>query len=86
MVKETVKLVEVKSILKYPYNGLFRFNINLIDMKYYIVERVRRCDGLLTLWQPRITPGSSNVYKTLDDAENAIVEWAKRPVQSHRTV
>lgn len=79
MLKQVEKLVEVKSIKRYPYNGKYHFNINLIDMSYYTVEHVRR-DGLMAVWQPKVLRGK---FDSVEEAENAIIKWSKRPVRAY---
>ncbi len=79
--KQLIKLVEVKSLKRYPYNGKYHFNVSLIDMKLYKVEHVRR-DGRLAQWQPKEFHGH---FKTEDDADNSIIRWAKKPIRSYRS-
>lgn len=74
--KQPIKIVEVKSVRRYPYNGKYHFNISLVDMSYYVVEHVRR-DGLLAVWQPKVLRAR---FSTVDEAENAVIKWAKRPL------
>lgn len=81
MLKQIVKLVEVKSIKRYPYQGKYHFNINKVmddwhNFMFFDIERVRR-DGVPAKWQPKPL---QQTFKTEEDAEKAIKIWAKNPL------